>query len=343
MNPQDLDKANDVFAKYGLSQEEAFDLFIERTAALGEMPFPIQNEVMGTYRTLALALSGNYEELYYVDLSSDHFIKFFAKKGDRLLTETQRGDRFFEMIQSAITIEVHPLDEPFVSRLFVKDNLVKELSQEGMISVTYRSVIHGKTEYHRLRIVQIDERDVNQIVIGVINEDEQVRREKEWRNRLKSVKTLAKTDRLTGLFNRSAFDQDRHVMNRKIKAGKAQFAVVVCDLNNLKTVNDVSGHLAGDVFIKEGAQRLSKAFSPNKVYRIGGDEFAVILQGDIYQNRMYIVSSLMKESLNSQKGGQFAMAVGMAEFDSATDRNFSNVFLRADMAMYEHKRKLKNL
>ena len=69
----------------------------------------------------------------------------------------------------------------------------------------------------------------------------------------------------------------------------------------------------------------------------------MILQGDLYQNRMYIVSSLMKDALNSQKEGQFAMAVGMAEFDPSTDRNFSNVFLRADMAMYENKRKLKGI
>lgn len=342
MNPKDLEKANDVFAKYGLSQEEAFDLFIERTAELGEMPFPPQNEVIGSYRSLALALSGNYEELYYVDLNSDHFVKFYGKKGGQFLSETQRGDNFFDYFQDAASIEVHPLDYPYVSSVLNKESLLEELPHGGIVSAPYRSIVQGKPEYHRIRVVQIDEAKANHIVVGIINEDQQVRREKEWRSRLKNVKNMARIDQLTGLYNKNAFEQERRAVSRKIKAGKAQFAIVVCDLNNLKLVNDVSGHLMGDQFLKESAQRLAKTFAPTKVFRIGGDEFAIILQGAAYQNRMYLVSSLMNQSFQVNNKGRYFMAIGMAEFDAESDRNFSQVFVRADMAMYENKHKLKN-
>ena len=342
MDSEKLQKANDVFARYGLSQEEAFELFVERTAALRELPFPVRDDMAGSYRTLALALSGNYRELYYVDLGSEHFVKFFAKEGQHLLSETRRGDKFFDYIQDVIAMDVHPLDVPLLSRLLGKDSLIHELERDGRISVLYRSIAGGKTEYHRIRVVQIDQHDLTQIVIGIINEDAQVRREKEWRDRLKNVKTRARIDSLTGTYNKNAFDLERRALNRKIKAGKAQFAVVICDLNNLKDVNDTRGHLSGDHLLRDAAQRLAKVFAPAKVYRIGGDEFALILEGAVYQSRMYLLSTMLGDLMRNRSDGHLSFAIGMADYDPENDRNFANVFMRADMAMYENKRKQKN-
>lgn len=336
-----MSKANDVFAKLGLSQEEAIDLFLERTATLGEMPFPIQDELGGSYRSLAMALSGNYEEVYYVDCSSDHYVKFYGKPGSHILSEKVHGENFFSIMHDVVQLRVHPLDAPYISRLFDKNYLSQELGKDGTLSASYRSRENGRVEYHRIRFVRIADSDVNQIVIGVLNEDDQVRREKELRSRIQSVKDKARLDRLTGAYNKNAFEEARRRMNRKIKAGNAQFALVVCDLNNLKVVNDEVGHLAGDAFLKEGAQRLMKAFSPAKVYRFGGDEFAVILEGAVYKNRDYLVSSLLRQAFKAKEANQHVVALGVADFDAASDRDFSSVFWRADMAMYENKKKLK--
>jgi diguanylate cyclase (GGDEF)-like protein len=83
-------------------------------------------------------------------------------------------------------------------------------------------------------------------------------------------------DALTGLPNRAAFDAALASLRCDVPGSWALFVV---DLDNLKTVNDTFGHHAGDCLLKEASARLSEAIFPNRIFRIGGDEFAIILEG----------------------------------------------------------------
>jgi diguanylate cyclase (GGDEF)-like protein len=89
---------------------------------------------------------------------------------------------------------------------------------------------------------------------------------------------LASHDSLTGIKNRSAFyDQLRQTL-AVAKRTKSRFALALFDLDGLKSVNDVHGHLAGDFFIRSFAERLSKRIrAGDTVARLGGDEFGVLL------------------------------------------------------------------
>ena len=80
----------------------------------------------------------------------------------------------------------------------------------------------------------------------------------------------AETDALTGLFNRRKFDEDCKAVNPK------DSIILMADINYLKTTNDTIGHEVGDLLIKSVADELYAAF-PNKAYRIGGDEFVLLL------------------------------------------------------------------
>ncbi|MCV2402532.1 EAL domain-containing protein [Marinomonas sp. C2222] len=92
------------------------------------------------------------------------------------------------------------------------------------------------------------------------------------------VRQLAERDILTGLFNRYYFDEYlSHKLSVDLGSNK-RFAIMVIDINNFKRLNDTHGHNVGDKLICAIGRRLSSWFGANeKVFRIGGDEFAFIL------------------------------------------------------------------
>lgn len=92
----------------------------------------------------------------------------------------------------------------------------------------------------------------------------------------------AETDPLTGLINRRALDRQLAVL----KNSKKPVALLLVDVDNFKTVNDVHGHAVGDQVLKKVAGMLSQSFrSTDQPARIGGDEFAVLLMGTTFQQR----------------------------------------------------------
>ena len=89
---------------------------------------------------------------------------------------------------------------------------------------------------------------------------------------------LAHHDTLTGLPNRLAMDLDLAKMVAAATPGGRQFALLIIDLDNFKTINDSLGHHAGDQLLRKIAVRLQlRLASPARLFRLGGDEFAVVL------------------------------------------------------------------
>ena len=87
---------------------------------------------------------------------------------------------------------------------------------------------------------------------------------------------FAYIDHLTNVYNRNALERD---LNERQGNGAEYY--LIADLNNLKTVNDTLGHSAGDALLQGFAQLLADAVGANgRVYRQGGDEFAVLYDGD---------------------------------------------------------------
>ena len=114
---------------------------------------------------------------------------------------------------------------------------------------------------------------------------------------------------------------------------------MVCDLNGLKQINDLKGHQAGDEYIRNGADIICKAFTHSPVYRIGGDEFVVIVQGADYGKIDKCIEKIQRVNIKNGKTGAVTMAVGVAKYKG--EAFTSDVFEKADSAMYENKRKMK--
>ncbi len=107
------------------------------------------------------------------------------------------------------------------------------------------------------------------------------------------------------------------------------------DINDLKKVNDTAGHRAGDQYLREACKVICNTFKHSPVFRVGGDEFCVIAQGNDFeclQERLEFMENRNAEALRS--GGP-VIACGVAVYNS--DACVSAVFERADSDMYANK------
>ena len=162
---------------------------------------------------------------------------------------------------------------------------------------------------------------------------------------LVAMKNLAYVDSLTNVKNKLAYDDTVEYINEKIRNGTAEFAVIMCDLNYLKHINDNLGHMAGDEAIQKTASILCKAFPLSTVFRIGGDEFAVLPTGLDYA-RIDEKLDALKTMLESQRNmsdnylERISLAFGCAVFERGKDTSYQEVFERADKIMYEEKKKI---
>lgn len=157
---------------------------------------------------------------------------------------------------------------------------------------------------------------------------------------------MSNTDTLTGLKNKNSFTVDMH----NIESGnQSRYAIVTVDLNGLKNINDSRGHQMGDIYIQNGADAIRKAMEGTEFigYRVGGDEFSVVLKDCDMDTVKNFADRVARMADGINRGGiKTSMSIGYAKFDAEKDRNFSMTMERADAMMYENKRlyyKTKNL
>ena len=159
------------------------------------------------------------------------------------------------------------------------------------------------------------------------------------------INSLAYRDALTGVKNKAAYQEAERRMEEMMRSGQPEFAVVVLDINDLKTINDHYGHDFGDMFIIDACRLICKSFPHSPVYRIGGDEFVVILEGADFTNCKHLLENLCTAIEEYNRSGQqdkhLSIARGIAVYNRETDLVFSNVFKRADDAMYQNKGDMK--
>lgn len=161
-----------------------------------------------------------------------------------------------------------------------------------------------------------------------------------------NMETLAYQDAMTKVKNSSSYKLATENLEKQIQHSIAEFAVVMCDLNYLKYINDHFGHKAGDTAIKIASGIICRSFPYSTVFRIGGDEFVVILQGIEYEKRDELCAALEREiaenaaAKDSEEYAAVSIAYGMAVYEPDRDRNYQQVFERADAKMYEHKERL---
>jgi diguanylate cyclase (GGDEF)-like protein len=144
------------------------------------------------------------------------------------------------------------------------------------------------------------------------------------------------TDALTGLPNRAAFNASLLDLDGR---EPGSWALFVLDLDNLKMVNDTFGHHAGDKLLQVASDRVSIAIRPDRTYRIGGDEFAVILESaDAVRDLEITADHVLKAlSLPADCGGQIIVPRGTIGGAAASGDEPITVRQNADFALYHAK------
>lgn len=153
---------------------------------------------------------------------------------------------------------------------------------------------------------------------------------------------FANTDMLTGLANRNAFDVNLHNIEAGNKQKKAAFISI--DFDGLKIINDTYGHDAGDAYLKKGSALINEQIRDTDIlYRIGGDEFAVVLYNKEPQAMELIVERIenKRKEYNMTAEIPISFSMGYADFDEKSDHSLYDTLKRADEKMYREKRDKK--
>jgi diguanylate cyclase (GGDEF)-like protein len=161
------------------------------------------------------------------------------------------------------------------------------------------------------------------------------------------INNVAYSDPLTRVKNRAAYENACGELIDDIYNMNARFAIVMADVNNLKKINDQYGHDKGNEYIVGVCRILSDIYKRSPIYRVGGDEFVIVLEGKDYDNRDVLRRTaneeLMKTACDTTADPwkRYSAAIGMAVYEKGRDMSVEEVFKRADEDMYAVKVKMK--
>lgn len=217
-----------------------------------------------------------------------------------------------------------------MSHLLNKEYLQKVLHKgNGIMKIEYSKRTENVYKIMNVVAVEWDEAGIPQKVM-MIAQDIGKRHE---------LENLANTDGLTGLFNERYFSSVLHRKEQK----KLPFVLYYLDLDHFKPVNDTYGHDMGDKLLKAVAERLLKCIRSNDLaFRIGGDEFALIISAEMedslcMQTKMRIVQSLLLPYEIDGKTLHIGASCGYAVYPLETE-DTGKIRILADQRMYAEKK-----
>lgn len=164
-------------------------------------------------------------------------------------------------------------------------------------------------------------------------------------NALEKVTTIAYMDGLTGVHNKLAYEQYKDMLRSSVIDSDIRFGIVMIDVNYLKRMNDTYGHEKGDIYLKNCCDFICAIFEHSPVFRVGGDEFVVVLENVDYDNKamlMYKFGYLMHASDRAlSPWEQLSMAIGYSDYSKFNGDTVDSVYKRADENMYVNKSEMK--
>ena len=160
-----------------------------------------------------------------------------------------------------------------------------------------------------------------------------------------TIEGMAYQDSLTGMKNARAYDEKMSSLQARLQNGFTDFGILIIDLNRLKEVNDQFGHDKGNIAIRSLTSFICNIFKHSPVFRIGGDEFAVTLEGFdleridelLEQTRPHRIA---RDLSQKEPWTQVVFSLGFARYDPSLDESCEDVVRRADAIMFAEKKSL---
>ncbi len=281
-----------------------------------------KSELIRTDRVFELSFGENAKVVAFTQLSNGKIMAVIAPR-----SEISAG--FLALVLRILTIVlITGTVFVFITMLIAKSIIrpLKELDKAA------QDIAHGNWDVD-IHITSDDE-------VGTLAESFQ-ETARQLKLKINYINNLAFTDKLTGIKNSTAYLQEVAFLKNDILQKKADFALFVIDANGLKFINDNYGHELGNELIIKVTQMIAEVFGSEQLYRIGGDEFAVILyKGTEAECESY--KTQFEEIVMQQKGKIWAAAsIGYAIYNEKKDTTYEGVFNRADEDMYENKVRMK--
>lgn len=288
------------------------------------------------------ALTGNVICVYVVDPETNSYREFGATDDYvENFAQAKEGKDFFETVREVASLYNYPHDLKRFLSAFTKENIMAQIERNGIFTLTYRLMMEDSPVYALMKATLAEEQEGLRLIVGLYNVDVQVKQEKEYEKRLAKAEIEASVDAMTGVKNKHAYLETETRMDRQITEHSQQpFAVVIFDVNDLKKINDTEGHQAGDQYLRDACKIICEIFKHSPVFRVGGDEFAVIVQGKDYDDIEALIEAVARHNWEASRTGGIVIACGMSRYDN--DGSVATVFERADHKMYENKNELKS-
>ena len=283
---------------------------------------------------LLAALVDNFFCVYFVDPKTGEYECFYREHPyDGIVKSSMHnhGNDFFDAIIADIKDFVSEEDIEKAKRVFSQEYLL-EIASTGQTQVVEFCCSFEKNDrkvYVREKIARfLDDQGESRIVIGIEDVSQQKKQEEELRHAAE-IERKSMIDPMTGCRNRLALTwayEGQYETHSSI-------GIVSCDLNGLKRQNDRGGHEAGDRFITNVANLLLSIYGQDSVYRVGGDEFVMVL----LSVEQYAFEDLLRRTRLESQEKQLSISLGFA-FSHDTRIAFEDLLRIADKEMYEDKK-----
>ena len=254
-------------------------------------------------------------------------------------------DNFSNSVEGSITYTVNGTDETlcyvpvegtdWMMVVLISDSVI----QNRIRSISERSLSAGRRHVAFILIYSVALLLVLLLMMKALSKKDL---EAEKKN-TQTFRNMANTDSMTGVRNKHAYSEAESHLNQRIRENDIdKLAVIVCDINGLKHVNDTLGHAAGDQLIKDASALICGHFTHGAVYRIGGDEFVVILKDKGYDTMNEDLAEINRVVEENIEKNEVVVSIGYSEL-TPEDQMVHDVFERADQMMYKRKKQLKQM
>lgn len=297
------------------------------------------------YDKVVNSIAKQYTSIFYLRLDMDEMKTVYVdgevdKKYGGFKEETNFNQAKIRYAETAIVPEDRSKYYKFCERNYIRE----QLADAPSFAFTYNMIGPEGPEICKVLFISLKEYgDPDGVIVAYSNINKAYMADMKAKQLILEAKKEARAagmDSLTGVSGRSGFDKLKDQLNKNIIEGKPKdFAIIVCDLNFLKEMNDKFGHDAGDKLIIECAKAIDSVVPKSSIFRIGGDEFAVVLTGKSFDSADEYFEKLRALAAK----GDPSFACGMAKFDDKVANGFTDVFNMADAEMYANKKEMHSM
>ena len=255
-----------------------------------------------------------------------------------------------ERVWSAVIpriLGLEPADQPSFRKI---RNLCIPADWKSFDSIhAHRDSLRSKTATYRIRkqdgqlrwIEETVHQENEYTVLGVMRDIT------DQKNLEEKLRTESVTDELTGLFNRKQLNRDLKSRYSEFVRSGITSSIITYDFDHFKNINDIYGHAMGDQVLSQSATLVTDQLrASDHAYRLGGEEFAILLSGTNMENAQVFAERIRKSleearfRLDDAKA-RTTVSLGVSQFQRS-DNHFEGVLKRADKALYQSKANARN-